>query len=101
MTGKRDIISDGENTYYVDNGDAMMGCIVGTGCMAASVIGSFSAVERDHALASAAALGCYGIAGELAAEDAKGPGAYKSGFYDAVSKLNEKTIKKRLKVENI
>lgn len=46
VTGKEDIVSDGEKTYLVRNGHPMMTHIVGTGCMAASVIGAFAAVEK-------------------------------------------------------
>jgi hydroxyethylthiazole kinase len=98
MTGRRDIVSDGRATYLVDNGDAMMGSIVGTGCMAASVIGAFAAVERDYAKAAAAALACYGIAGELAAKGAKGPGSFMAAFYDAAYSLKRGDVGALLKV---
>jgi len=96
ITGKQDIISSGEDTYLVNNGHEMMGRIVGTGCMASSVIGSFAAVEDDYAFAATAALVCFGIAGELAArsEKTKGPGTYKEIFYDAIYNLDEEKIKK-------
>ncbi len=92
ITGKEDIISDGENTFIVKNGHAMMGSIVGTGCMAASVIGCFAAVEESYAKAAAAALACFGIAGEIAAEVAKGPGTFKEQFYDAAYNLSEEQV---------
>ncbi|MCX6695756.1 MAG: hydroxyethylthiazole kinase [Candidatus Altiarchaeota archaeon] len=98
MTGKRDIITDGTNTVLCDNGDAMMGSIVGTGCMAASVIGSFCAVEKDYLKATSAALACFGIAGELAARDAKGPGTFKESFYDEVYHLDENKVKSMTKL---
>jgi hydroxyethylthiazole kinase len=98
VTGKEDVVSDGDKTYFVSNGHDMMGSIVGTGCMLASVIGAFAAVERDYAKASAYALVCFGIAGELAAEKAKGPGTYKEMFYDELYGLNEDKISKMEKV---
>lgn len=85
ITGEEDIITDGEKVFLVRNGHKMMGIIVGTGCMAASVIGAFAGVEKDYALAAASALVCYGIAGELAAPDSNGPGSFKSNFYDEIS----------------
>lgn len=87
--------------YKVSNGHALMGSIVGTGCMAASMIGCFTAVETDHPLAASAALACFGIAGELAAVRAKGPGSFKSAFYDEVYNLEEVLIDKLAKVEAI
>ena len=99
VTGQEDIVSDSSSVYVVANGHPMMGSIVGTGCMAASVIGSFAAVERDTALASAAALTCYGIAGELAAGKSNGPGSFKSNFYDEVYNLDRAKIERMQKIE--
>lgn len=101
ITGKQDIVSDGENTYLINNGHEMMGNIVGTGCMATSVIGSFAAIEKDYAFAATSALVCYGIAGELAAESGKsnGPGTYKEIFYDEMYNMNTEKIKRYAKYE--
>ncbi|VVB66457.1 Hydroxyethylthiazole kinase [Candidatus Gugararchaeum adminiculabundum] len=103
ITGKQDIIADaGGKVYLVDNGHELMGKIVGTGCMAASVIASFAAVERDYAKASAAALCCYGIAGELAAKSAgnKGPGSFKQSLFDELANLGEAKIKRMSRVKS-
>lgn len=101
ITGKEDIVTDGKNTCIVKNGDAMMGCIVGTGCMAASVIACFASVEKDYAKAAAAALACFGIAGELAAAKSKGPGSFKENFYDEIYNLDEGKVKSMEKVVKI
>jgi hydroxyethylthiazole kinase len=98
MTAKCDIVSDGKRVFFVDNGHDMMGSIVGTGCMAASVIGCFTAVGSDYAVASAAALSCFGIAGELAGAEARGPGSYKEFFYDMVYNLNGSKDSGRVKI---
>ncbi|PIU09524.1 hydroxyethylthiazole kinase [Candidatus Micrarchaeota archaeon CG08_land_8_20_14_0_20_49_17] len=99
ITGKTDVVSDGAKTFLVNNGHLMMGSIVGTGCMAASAIGVFAAVEKDRALASASALSVMGIAGELAAAKSNGPGTFKEAFFDEMYNLNEAKIAKYAKVE--
>jgi hydroxyethylthiazole kinase len=101
ITGKEDIVSDGMKTYIVKNGHELMGKVVGTGCMAASVIGAFAAVEKDYAKASAAALSIYGVAGELAANGSKGPGSFKENLYDAVYNLNKEKIEELSKIEEL
>lgn len=101
ITGKEDIIAGKDSVYIVKNGHAMMGSIVGTGCMAASVIGAFAAVEKDYAKAAASALSCYGIAGELAYRRASGPGTFKDYFYDEIYNLDDITIKDMEKVQEI
>jgi hydroxyethylthiazole kinase len=101
ITGKEDIVSDGKNTYIVKNGHELMGKVVGTGCMAASIIGAFAAVERDYAKACAAALSIYGIAGELAAGESDGPGSFKENLYDAVYNLEKETIEELSEIEEL
>lgn len=100
-TGKRDIVSDGKIVYGVDNGDAWLSRIVGSGCMATSMIGAFCAVSPDRALASAGALSCFGLAAELAAKDAKGPASFKTALFDAVSNMGEKTFAVGVKIVRI
>jgi len=99
ITGKTDVVSDGKRTYKVHNGHELMGKVVGTGCMAASVIAAFAAVEKDYAKAAAAALACFGITGEIAAKDAKGPGTFKEAFFDVLYNLDEKQINEKIKIE--
>jgi hydroxyethylthiazole kinase len=99
MTGETDIISDGQTSYSVGNGDEMMGSIVGTGCMASSVIASFAAVEKNQLNASTAALAAYGIAGELAAKNPCGPGTYKERFYDMAYGLRDADLNGMAKIK--
>lgn len=99
MTGKEDIISDGETVFIVKNGHELMGSIVGTGCMAASVIGSFAAVNPDYCEASRDALCCFGIAGELAAKKSSGPGSFKVNLYDEVFNLSDEIVENMMNFE--
>jgi hydroxyethylthiazole kinase len=103
ITGKQDVISNGKNTYLVNNGHEMMGRIVGTGCMVTSIIGCFAAVESDFAFAATSALVCFGIVGELAAQSGKdkGPGTYKEAFYDEIYNLDKEKIKTYERFEKI
>jgi len=99
ITGKADIATDGHSTYLVQNGHPMMTNVVGTGCMAASVIGAFAAVERDLSLAAASALTCYGLAAEAAAEKSSGPGSFKERLFDCLYALDRDTMEGRQRVE--
>ncbi|AKB78463.1 Hydroxyethylthiazole kinase [Methanosarcina horonobensis HB-1 = JCM 15518] len=99
MTGKEDIISDGNRTFIVKNGHGLMGSIVGTGCMAASIIGSFASVNPDYCDAAKDALCYFGAAGELAAEKSIGPGSFKVNLYDEVFNLSDEKVKDMMKVE--
>jgi hydroxyethylthiazole kinase len=92
ITGAEDVVSDGEATLLVQNGHPLMGRVVGTGCMAASVIGTFAAVGSDRTRAAAAGLACYEIAAEQAARACGGPGTFKEALFDAVARLDAPTV---------
>ncbi len=98
ITGKEDIIADQDKIFVVRNGDEIMTQVVGTGCMAASVIGTFAAVHNDWAEAAAAGLACYEIGAELAVKKALGSADFKVRMFDAIFKLNGKTadLKQRI-----
>jgi hydroxyethylthiazole kinase len=98
VTGKNDIASGQGSTYLVNNGCSLMAHVVGTGCMAASVIGTFAAVNADWAQAAANGLCCYEIAAQLAEKNSSGPGTFKEKLFDYAFSLDEKTIVKMQKV---
>ncbi len=100
ITGAEDIIADDKQLFIVKNGHEMLTHIVGTGCMATSVIGTFAAVEKNLTYAAAAALACFGIGAECAAKGSPGPGTFKEKLYDCLFHLDKKTIDKMQKVES-
>jgi hydroxyethylthiazole kinase len=100
MSGATDTISDGNRVLYVDNGSPLMGTISGTGCMAASVTGVYTAVNRDPVVSSAAALAAFGIAGERAANLARGPGSFKIALFDALSALNPEDLEREARIRS-
>ena len=101
VTGKEDICTNGEITYIIKNGTPMMSKIVGTGCMAGSVIATFCAAEKDYLFASVAALVCFEIAAENADKTSEGPGTFKNKLFDKISTLSDISINKMKKVEEI
>jgi hydroxyethylthiazole kinase len=99
ITGVEDIVADEKRIVLIKNGHPIMADVVGTGCMAASVIGTFAAVEKDLISASTAGLCCYEIAAEMAAKVAKGPGTFKEELYDAVYALDSKIVNLMQRIE--
>ena len=99
VTGKTDIVTNGTVNYQIHNGCDMMTHVVGTGCMAASVIGIFCAVEKDYALAASAGLVCFEIAAELANQNAAGPGTFLSVLFDEAYKLDKESLDRMIRVE--
>ena len=99
ITGKEDIVADAESLYAVRNGHEMMSHVVGTGCMAASVIGTFAGASPDDITAAAAAgLGCYEIAAELAIMVSGGPASFKEHLFDCIFRLEKKDVEALQKI---
>jgi hydroxyethylthiazole kinase len=100
VTGPVDQVSDGEHVIAVSNGHKLLGAVSGTGCMASSITGCFLAVAADRPLEAAAeALVALGVAGEDAARNAKGPGTFHAGLYDALYNLDPQALDERARVE--
>jgi hydroxyethylthiazole kinase len=100
VTGPVDHVSDGETVIRVANGHPLLASITGTGCMSSAMTGCFLAVNRDRPLEAAAeALVAFGVAGEDAAVDAKGPGSFHVNLYDALAALDPTTLDARAQIE--
>jgi hydroxyethylthiazole kinase len=100
VTGAIDHVSDGDRVIAVSNGHELLGTVSGTGCMSTAVTGAFLAVKADAPLEAAAeALVAFGVAGEDAARDAKGPGTFHAALYDSLYNLDPATLGGRAKVE--
>jgi hydroxyethylthiazole kinase len=100
ITGEVDIVADERGIYRVRNGDTLMRHVVGTGCMATSIIGAFAAIEPDYRKAAACALACYGIAAELAAKTSHGPASFKSALFDCLYNLDQPTVARMQRIES-
>src|SRR5204862_3347656 len=100
VTGPVDHVSDGERVLAVANGHPLLASVTGTGCMSSAITGCFLAAKPDEPLAAAAeALVAFGVAGEDAAEGARGPGSFHVGLYDALAALDPDTLDGRARVE--
>lgn len=101
VTGKEDIITDGEKTYIAANGDPILTKVTGTGCLLSSVVAAFLAVAGDAPLEAAAeALSFYGVAAEIAAEKtaSQGPGSFQIEFLNQLALLTPEEYGKRSKL---
>ncbi|MFP5078066.1 hydroxyethylthiazole kinase [Rhizobium sp. YIM 134829] len=87
VTGPADLLRDGDRTLTVRNGHALMAAVTGTGCLSGGVIAAFMAVEPDPLLAAGAALATTGVAAELAAIGAPGPGSFGMSLLDRLYAL--------------
>lgn len=94
-SGPIDILSDGETTISIDNGDDMMPLITGSGCMLSSIVGS--CVGGSSPLeGSLVAILAMNLAGEKArakvdAND-EGTGSFRAYLIDYLYKTNAESL---------
>ncbi|MEZ5647825.1 MAG: hydroxyethylthiazole kinase [Alphaproteobacteria bacterium] len=98
VTGPIDIVTDGQRVLRIGNGHEMMPRITALGCGLTGLIGAFLAVEKDAVIAATAATAIFGLAGEIAAAKAEGPGSLRVHLLDALYKLDEATVAARVKI---
>nr|WP_321461430.1 hydroxyethylthiazole kinase [uncultured Vibrio sp.] len=95
ISGETDYIVTKSQTVTLGNGHEMMPYVTGMGCTLSALTGAFAAVGDETGLAAAAILG---VAGEIAAEQARGPGSLQLTLLDELYQLDEQTLAKRLKL---
>ena len=99
VTGAVDHVSDGAHVLAVANGHELLSTVTGTGCMSTAITGCFLAAKGEKPLEAAAeALAAFGVAGEDAARDAKGPGSFHVNLYDALAALDPGTLDGRARI---
>ncbi len=99
VTGAIDYVTDGQQLAAVDNGHALMGRVTATGCALTALVGACVAVTGEAFEGTLHALAIYGVAGELAARDADGPGSFRVGFLDRLASLDRASLAERLRLQ--
>ena len=94
-SGPIDILSDGETTIAIDNGDDMMPLITGSGCMLSSIVGS--CIGGCNPLeGTLVAILAMNIAGEKARakvdERNEGTGSFRAYLIDYLYKTNAESL---------
>ena len=97
-SGPIDIISDGNLTFGLENGDEMMPLITGSGCMLTTIIGSYVGAN-DALVGGITACALMAIAGENAAEYVRandlGTGSFRTLLIDNLYKLDAEELVER------
>jgi hydroxyethylthiazole kinase len=98
VSGEVDRIVTAGRVVAVTNGDPMMPRVTGLGCTASALTGAFVAVDASPSEGAVAAMAVMGIAGEMAASKAAGPGSFQVEFLDALYRIDENEVRRRLKI---
>ena len=105
MTGAIDLVSDGERTYVIRNGHAMMSRITGTGCMLSALVATYCAANPTELLdAAAGAVMVMGLAGEIAharveSTPLAGTSSFRTYLIDAISNMTDEMLEEGMKIE--
>ena len=92
VTGETDIVTDGEQIIRITGGHPLMTRVTGMGCLLSAVSAAFLAVSPKSLEAVAHSLAFYKKAGEVAAEQAPGPGDFVVHFLNALYQLDDEAI---------
>src|SRR6476646_906438 len=98
LSGALDRVADGARAVDIANGHALMAKVTAMGCAGSALAAAALALEPDPLRAAAAALLALGVAGEIAAERAQGPGSFAVAIIDALYALTAQDITSRAKV---
>lgn len=98
VSGATDTVTDGTRALSLGNGHPWMAKVTAMGCAGSALLTACVAVEPDRFHAAASALLLFGIAGEVAAHHARGPGSFAIAIIDALAALDRDTVLRLAKV---
>ncbi len=94
-TGRIDRVTDGRRSFGLALGSPLMDRVTAMGCALSALAGAFLAVAADAFEAAVASILVFDVAGELAAEGARGPGSFRVAFLDTLYGLGQDDIDRR------
>ena len=98
VTGRIDLVTDGNRCYVIRNGRPEMGKITGTGCQLSGMMTAFITANPDEMLEAAAAAVCaMGLAGEIGwsrMQTGDGNATYRNRIIDAIYNMTGDILEK-------
>jgi len=91
VSGAVDYVTDGTQAKRIENGDPIMSRVTALGCSLTGIIGAFLPTGSPFD-ATVAGMTYYAVAGEAAAQRAKGPGSFQTSFLDALDAISGETL---------
>ncbi len=103
VSGPVDLITDGERTIRIANGDALLTRVTGGGCALGAVMAAFLGAARTTGIAPVSAVASaslvYTVAAEQAAASSAGPGSFAVALLDALAAVQAADIVAGARVE--
>ena len=98
ISGEIDYIISDQEIAEVVNGSVMMTKVTGLGCTATAITGAFLGLATSPFDEAIAGVAITSLAGEMAANMAKGPGTLQLNLYDILYNLSKEQIVENLKM---
>ena len=98
VSGPVDWVSDGDRTLKVENGHPLFAKVTGMGCSATTAVGVYACVGLPLLESTALGMAAFGVCGEIAAENAQGPGSFVPALLDALYHLPSPESGSRLRI---
>ena len=92
VSGPVDVVTDGERTTSIANGDALLTRMTGGGCALGAVVAAYAALADDPFETTVSAVAAYGVAADLAAASSSGPGSFAVALLDRLADLDAATL---------
>lgn len=104
VSGKIDVVTDGQQTILIRNGCPTMARITGSGCMVTTLIGGFCGAQKENVFqATCEAMIVMGVAGEIAdqrrMELKTGNATFRNDLIDAIFNMTEEEIEENQNYE--
>lgn len=97
-TGPMDEVAARDRRVIVGNDTPILSRVIATGCATGMLMTAVSAVEPDCFVAAVSGAALMAVAGEIAAEEAKGPGTFAAVLLDVLYELNGEEVARQLKL---
>ena len=99
VSGKSDVVTDGQRAYLVHGGHDLMPLVTALGCASTALVAACNAVEADPVAASVAGMAILAAAGSLAGIRAEGPGSLRWRLLDELAGLDDAKLIKHIAIE--
>ena len=98
VSGAADCVSDGRAPVICGNGHPLLQKVTAIGCAEAALMAAFASVTHHAILAAAAGHVVMGVAGEIAAQKAQGPGSFAIHLVDALYGMDDALLRERARL---
>ncbi|NBS03060.1 MAG: hydroxyethylthiazole kinase [Rhizobiales bacterium] len=92
ISGVKDSVKTTQGRITLSHGHAYGSMITGGGCALSAIMAALTAVNDNPALAAATGFAAYGIAQDIAAREAEGPGSFAVRLLDELANLTPERL---------